>query len=363
MLHYPVSAWQSAPLWHLSDRPVLEIGMAYGPPEYQLYRVTAVCQMMDGRIVVANAGTFELRFYDAAGHYLFSAGGKGNGPGEFRDLTWLDDIDRDSLIVFDRGLSTVSVFDIHGRFRRSFRLDPIGPDLFPYPVGLLEDGDLLVYGAQVFRPQNAPSGLVKTASPYVLYSMNGEIRDTVGRLPGPTVFLDVEGSSMEVLRLPLGPLPDAAVYRNGFFYTDGADEIQYHAADGEVPLSVGLERPVRPVTSDDVAFVVRSLIGETSDPRLRTQLRRTLARVPYPDRLPGFSQLLVDNRGNIWGLETPAPRDSTAWWTIFSSSGALTARVASPTTLRVYDVSGDHLVGVVTDSLGVERVRVYSLKR
>ena len=40
-------------------------------------------KLSDGRIVVADRSTSELRVFDAAGTYLATWGGLGEGPGEF----------------------------------------------------------------------------------------------------------------------------------------------------------------------------------------------------------------------------------------------------------------------------------------
>ncbi|WP_419943063.1 hypothetical protein [Candidatus Palauibacter sp.] len=61
----------------------MSIGTAGGDPAYELFRVGGAMRLSDGRIVVANAGTGELRVYDPDGIHLASWGGQGDGPGEF----------------------------------------------------------------------------------------------------------------------------------------------------------------------------------------------------------------------------------------------------------------------------------------
>src|SRR5690606_17336085 len=51
--------------WRLSAEPRLEIGVADGPPEQMLFQAFDGAVLSDGTVVIANAGTFELRFYDA----------------------------------------------------------------------------------------------------------------------------------------------------------------------------------------------------------------------------------------------------------------------------------------------------------
>ena len=77
-------SWSEAQSWRLSPEPAVDIGVLEGAPEYQLFRVGGALRLDDGRIVVANGGTGELRFYDEAGSYLSASGRKGEGPGEFK---------------------------------------------------------------------------------------------------------------------------------------------------------------------------------------------------------------------------------------------------------------------------------------
>jgi hypothetical protein len=66
--------------WSLSPQPTLEIGLADGAPEYLMFRAFDGVILSDGRIVVANTGPFEVRYYDASGRHLASFGREGDGP-------------------------------------------------------------------------------------------------------------------------------------------------------------------------------------------------------------------------------------------------------------------------------------------
>ena len=65
----------------LDAEPMLEIGTFEGDALYQLYRVGGARRLADGRIVVANAGSFEVRVYGADGRYERAWGREGGGPG------------------------------------------------------------------------------------------------------------------------------------------------------------------------------------------------------------------------------------------------------------------------------------------
>src|SRR5688572_24674597 len=77
----------AVPAFRISAEPLAEIGVTEGPPEYQLFRVASGRRQSDGTIVIANGGTMELRFYDAAGTHIRSVGREGEGPGEFKSIS------------------------------------------------------------------------------------------------------------------------------------------------------------------------------------------------------------------------------------------------------------------------------------
>jgi hypothetical protein len=77
-------AWTAEETRRLSAEPVLVIGRVEGGGSDLFHGILATRRLSDGRIVVVNRGTSELRFFDGTGRYLSSAGGEGEGPGEFR---------------------------------------------------------------------------------------------------------------------------------------------------------------------------------------------------------------------------------------------------------------------------------------
>ena len=97
----------------------IEVGQLDGPPEYQLFRVVGAHRLPDGRLVIGNAGSHELRYYGPDGRHLRSAGAEGEGPGEFTRLTrtW---VRGDSIFAFDSRNRRFSVFGADGVFVRAY---------------------------------------------------------------------------------------------------------------------------------------------------------------------------------------------------------------------------------------------------
>ena len=85
-----------APLWNESTAwtvgpELLRIGANDALPGHSLFRVRMAIADPDGRVLVADGGTNEVRIFDASGTLVATLGGSGQGPAEFRMLSaiWL----------------------------------------------------------------------------------------------------------------------------------------------------------------------------------------------------------------------------------------------------------------------------------
>jgi hypothetical protein len=133
-------AVETVPGWAVGPEPLIEIGGAEDDARYQLFQVVDAARLSDGRIVVANGGSHELRFYDERGAYVSATGREGGGPGEFRGMgiKSLQVGADDSVYVFDWSSQRVSIFDARGRLARDFSaLSSIGSLAY---VGRFADG-------------------------------------------------------------------------------------------------------------------------------------------------------------------------------------------------------------------------------
>lgn len=123
--------------WSVSGLPLLEIGVREGEEPYQLDRARGSVRLDDGRIVVADGGSQELRFFDKSGRYLKAVGGDGEGPGEFRFPARVRKVGGDSLLVWDQRLQRVSFFDLQGEFLGAETIRPTPEVMFPGDEWLL----------------------------------------------------------------------------------------------------------------------------------------------------------------------------------------------------------------------------------
>lgn len=69
--------------WSIGSQPTIAIGSVDSGEADQFFRVTDATRLSDGRIVIANTGSNELRVFNPDGTHAGTWGGMGEGPGEF----------------------------------------------------------------------------------------------------------------------------------------------------------------------------------------------------------------------------------------------------------------------------------------
>jgi hypothetical protein len=84
--------------------------------------------------------------------------------------------------------------------------------------------------------------------------------------------------------------------------------------------------------------------------------------LPLPEILPSTERLIVDADENLWALRYRLPWESDYRWDVISPEGEWLGTVGSPPDFTIYQIGPDFVLGVHRDSLGVQRVRVHSLR-
>jgi hypothetical protein len=157
-----------APVWHVAVDEALRL-----PGEF--FQITGVLRFPDGRVVVAEAGSRQLRFFGPDGTPQGAVGGEGEGPGEFRHLTGLWRWPGDSLVTFDRQLRRLSIFDERGTLGRTFSLEITDDVPFAVVQGVHGDGSLLATGFAQSGPSGPQTGRHRYPSPAYHFRPDGSL--------------------------------------------------------------------------------------------------------------------------------------------------------------------------------------------
>lgn len=339
--------WDSGREWRLDTQLLVEIGSE--TREYQFAGVPGAVRLSDGRIVVGDAGSSEIRVYDPQGRFLTAAGRSGDGPGEFRQIDKLVRGSGDSVLVFDAGSGRLSLLDPGGTFMRSVTPSTATPGASF--AGVLENGSYVI-GVPVPLPPR--EGLSRDSLVYLLVSQDGSTLDTLLVAPGGEQYQRVDGSRVLRMTNPFGPMPVASASGDRIFVgaTDRY-EIRQFGPNGALVRVLRREVPSQPFTDAHFRRVAERV----------PQMASALAELPLPSRVPAFASLLVDREGNLWVQDYPSPGGEPVAWTVFSRQGAILGQIVLPAAFRPTDVGADYVLGVGMDEQDVERIRMYALRK
>ncbi len=355
---------ESAPAldWVLDDEPALDIGGSDLGEDYELYGVRSAARLSDGRIVIANGGTHELRFYSSHGVFLRSAGREGEGPGEFSRMGWMQHLGGDSLFVYDYDLRRIAVFSANGDFVRGVRLEST-PDLpFASPIGVFNDRSMLARGFADTKGV-PPDGLQRYESPIYHLDPEGLLTTELGPFSGNEVYYKAFDGGFGFFDAVF-PLDTRFVVRDDVVYLAATDnfEIRVLTPDGKLSKIVRREHTRVPVTNEHLRLEIERRIA-AEGPDERASAEATFDEIPKPEFFPAYLHILVDDDHNLWIQEYPIPGATTAKWSVFDSTGTLLGALDAPLGFEPYHIGDDFVLGKWSDELDVEVVKMYGLKR
>jgi hypothetical protein len=348
--------WQEGEGWTLSPEPILEIGVSDGEEPYMLDQVRAVARFDDGGIVVGNSGDNTLRFYDASGVFLHSAGGSGGGPEEFADIMGFRRLG-DSVLVWQFTLNPSKVFDRQGNHIHTLQT----PKQMVSIQGVFADGAHLF---SLFASSPPPSeDFFVHESPLYISTPDFAATDSLGTFPW-----------WNIVTMPqeYGARRGLAVGDDEWYY-GWPETYEFRVLDKEGSVRRIVRRawePV-PVTDADRQRYRESMLGlGTEDggpvpPRVAQQRRDMANGMVFPDHHPAYLSIHPGASGHVWVMAGPpgypTTVDAPTTWDVFGPSGAWLGSMTFPARFVVHEIGESHVAGVWRDEMDVQRVRVYEL--
>ena len=345
-------AWNAQDAWQVEATPAADIGATEGDSTAELSDVSGIERLSDGRIVIGNGDTHDLRFYDSTGHFLRRVGGAGEGPGEFRSLGRLFLLPGDTIVVNDVRLRRLTVFDSAGRLIRTIKL---AAGAQADPIVLLTDRTLLARPGFLIR--YGENGVRRDSAWIVRYDLQGALLDTVGRFIAGENFVYSEGKQSLGGPLPYGKDSYYAARKGGFYFGSGdAPEVHAYDLQGRLTAIVRFNRPLAAITDAHIAEL------RLPDDSASAQWNRVVASLKFPKQFPAYAGMLRDANANLWLKDYGWPPDETAEiWQVFDANSRWLGALDMPPRFNLMRVSGNYLLGIARDDLDVEHVRVYRL--
>ena len=357
---------QDASAWTVGTEPLAVYGSVEGVAAGGFVHVVDVARGPSGMIAVADGQLLSISLFGADGNLFATMGRQGEGPGEFSSIGSLVSDPEGRLFAYDDGRRRLSEWTFEGDFVRDTRLTRQGSDRSIAQVGRFGDGRWFAREFERVIAARVNSVAQDTVGFFEL--VDGAVGEVLTRVPGGiTTQIDLEGQSVGrgVLLSPrslgvawgrclLAGTSDNPVLR---VVDSMGDEV------GEVSLMVEVERSRGEHRSEWINAML-AMFGDMAGPQERMMLETLAEATPMAERVPFAGDLLVDDLGYIWAQRYELPEGGAgSVWRVFTETGSSVGTVVVPERFRAVEISADTILGVFTDELGRQDVRVYSLDR
>ena len=324
-----------------------------------LFQVRTAIKLPTGEVAASNTSSNHLIFFNAASRFERTSGGFGGGPGEFSALQTIWLTENDSIGAWDPLGQRITILALNGVAGREIMLD-LG--FIPQSLQAFRDGSYLATRAgplEYYQPETT----VLDSSSLFLIDPFGRLSADIGRAPNHSFyFMRRPSGGIGRTGFPLLPQGFVAVGDQEFYVgLSSSWQIVKHAQDGAVLDTIRLSRARQPFTGVERQEWIDTLLARATS--TRPMSRGFLEGLPYPDSVPAFDSMLVDDLGYLWVREFHLDGHPAPEWIVFDSSGNVAATLTLPARLRPTHIGGDFVVGVQTDSLDTETVVALSLTR
>lgn len=326
---------------------VLSVGGEPGGPGHDLYGVTGAVRLPDGRMFVSDRAQRVLS-WDSAGAFLGSFGGAGQGPGEFRSISWLMFLSPDTLAINDASQSRISLFSLEGVYLSSFRARNA--------AGIFGDGSVLVRLPQRAAPMAPGEVLQRLHFDLARADRDEQVLDSIANV------LDTELLVIPARRIAINwddlYRTSYAVGTDRVFVAPGdRSEVHVYHQDGGEPQVIAIPQEVVPFSRDDaLAYLASTPLGAGAVPS-------DLSTFPEDRVRRAITDLVLAESGELWVRETAvgAPDELQPWSVVDVAEGRVVARVLVSRRFQPLQIGADFILGVAKDDLNVERVQIRRL--
>ena len=355
--------------WVVDPVQEYEVGSAEGEEPYLFTRITGARQLPDGRVVVLERTTCDLRFFGPDGGFLGRAGGFGEGPGEFSgSCFWVDSPgDEHSVLVYD-GVR-LSFFDDRGRYDHRVlvaRASPRSGYRVTRVHGVVRDRALVEY--RFFSVWEAGYPREPSTSDFALLELGTWRAVREDFFQGSQLYRHPSHVGTSVLwDIPFDIRPSSVLGEDGFFLTVGEDrgpEILEYGLSGDLRRIIRLAElsvEASPEHLDRYIEFHVADIWEQYRERAVEQRRSIYQQVPLPEIIPVFSRLLIDEAGLLWAELYRYDVRRPPRWLVFGPNGEGLGSVDLPPDLNALQIGRDFVLGVWEDELEVQYVRRHAL--
>lgn len=353
----------------LSEEPVVTIGEEGDDENLWFSEVGGAVRLSDGSIAVLDGASNQVRLFAEDGRHLRTAGGSGEGPGEFELAWYLWVLPGDTLWAGNVSPWYYNLFTRDGEFVRAVeRVTPFGNQ--SQGGGVLDGGVSITATTSGFvevRNFTVPDTLVVQA-----HGPTGELVTIVAQVPNMIVGVT---SKSEALGISLVVNP--VFVARALIDAGGTTIAIGHTREPEIRLfdaSFQLRGIVR--WHDPGRHVTPAHVSAWRDSYVERQGGRDSERWndfdevwvdpdrPAADVFPAFTSITVGRDGRLWVMPYRKPGQESREWMAFEPDGTFQCHLArTHENFTPEEFGADYVLGVEADELGIQTVAMYRLSR
>lgn len=315
-------------------------------------------------VAVAEWSSSRIHMYSTTGTYLRSIGGRGEGPGEFGRLGWVE-LSGNQVVAGDQSLPRTTRLTSGGEVEAIVGVGQTPEGRLTHPRGTFDDGMMLA----TVRPEmpvvaGPMSGPVSPTFDLVLLDAQGSFVRNVGKLRGAEFVVQAASRGGTTHPSVFGRGSGLAVRGRSFYtYDPVAQRVHRYDQEGRVTGTYGSGVAGEEVTKDLVATVRARLMAETP---AEEQPELLFDGSPVPTRLPLYgwasfrprSVFAVSSEGDVWMVKYGGLRSVRPEWEVYAPDGTLRGVIVGPARSWILDLDGGRALLHVTDQDGVESVQL-----
>jgi hypothetical protein len=275
----------------------LSIGEVQGDENYMFGGSIVFNTDEEGNFYVADFGNNRILKYNPQGKYLLTIGRKGQGPGEFRDLS-VPRFDKDNnLYVADSVNRRISFFDGNGKFLRQIQMQERYLDPYINSKSFIVANKWNMFQEANVLRQTSLYGLFDDKFNLVIELYKDEIETPwPGRFDESSIVQFLEDAlSLTAFR----PQVRLTLANNDFIYLGYPDkyEINIYSPEGKIVKRITREyEPIQVTEKDKESFVKTASKGFSAPIYTDDIKKKAFQKIKYPKYKPAYySFTLMEN--------------------------------------------------------------------
>jgi len=291
-------------------------------------------------------------------------GQSGKGPGEFLTVDNLQIVEEQSLLVYDRKIGRVSIFDLETReLNNSFNISSIGRQgHFPMQFYALNNNSNIQYYAlsKLFFRAGDNLGSKRTVLLQQFNAKGSLLKDSLLVKSASDAFVVKRGANMAVNPQPILGRKSVFRFREStiFYGFTGKKNIEVYNPAGDLINTIRLDLNALEVTDSDIQL---ALDKESKMMQEEKKFIREAFLKQVPEYWPYYQNYIIDEKNRLWiGLSNHLD-DEKRVWHIFNFKGELLKKTKLPSNFSIFKIKDNYIIGELLDDKFRSFVQIYKL--